>query len=71
MNTWSPPGRVQAEYVAKARAQDRAFGLAQAAPGSGFSGHNSTIGLIQLQLNAVAPVRVAVVGLGALGYPYH
>ena len=53
---------MQAEYVSKARAQDRVFGLAQQAPGSGTSGPNSTIGPIERQLNAVAPVRVAVVG---------
>jgi hypothetical protein len=54
--------QVQAEYLRKARAQDRAFGLAQLAPGSSVSGPNSTIGPIERQLNSVAPIRVAVVG---------
>ena len=53
--------QVQAEYWSKARAQDRAFGLAQLAPGSGPSGANSTIGPIERQLNSVAPVCIAVV----------
>jgi hypothetical protein len=53
---------VQAEYWSKARAQDRAFGLAQLAPGSGPSRANSTIGPIERQLNSVAPVCIAVVG---------
>jgi len=69
--TYYAPGRsgvnkrarqVQAEYWSKARAQDRAFGLAQLAPGSGPSGANSTIGPIERQLNSVAPVCIAVVG---------
>ena len=54
--------QVHAEYLSKARAQDRAFGLAQLAPGSSSSGPNSTIGPIERQLNSVVPACAAAVG---------
>lgn len=49
------------EYVSKARAHDRAFGLAQLAPG-GVGAPNVTIGPIEAKYNSVAPVRGAVIG---------
>lgn len=49
------------EYVSKARAHDRAFGLAQLAPG-GVGAPNATIGPIEAKYNSVAPVRGAVIG---------
>ena len=46
------------EYLRKARALDRAFGLAQAGAGT----EDATIGPIEAKYRSVAPVRGAVVG---------
>ncbi|MGA1354560.1 MAG: hypothetical protein ACO32I_07295, partial [Candidatus Limnocylindrus sp.] len=70
--TWYPRGAhdganrrertLEGEYLAKARALDRRFGLAQAAPGGGSRMPNVTIGPIEAKYLSVAPVRGAVIG---------
>jgi len=69
-NTWYPPGaydgvarresRLHTEYLAKARALDRKYGLAQ--PGTAPNSANQTIGPIESKYLSVAPVRGVVVG---------
>jgi hypothetical protein len=69
-NTWYPSGaydgvarresRLNNEYLAKARALDRKYGLAQ--PGTAPGSANLTIGPIESKYLSVAPVRGVVVG---------
>jgi len=45
---------LEAEYLRKARAQDRVFGLAL--PGPHLNGPNASIGPIETKLNTVKPI---------------
>ncbi|KAJ1632085.1 hypothetical protein T492DRAFT_868820, partial [Pavlovales sp. CCMP2436] len=51
---------LEAEYLRKARAQDRVFGLAL--PGPRLNGPNASIGPIEAKLNPVKPIRGIVIG---------
>ncbi|KAJ1630556.1 hypothetical protein T492DRAFT_871554, partial [Pavlovales sp. CCMP2436] len=51
---------LEAEYLRKARAQDRVFGLAL--PGPHLNGPNASIGPIEAKLNTVKPIRGIVIG---------
>ena len=65
-NAALPPGvarrakPLEAEYLRKARAQDRVFGLAL--PGPHLNGPNASIGPIEAKLNTVKPIRGIVIG---------
>ncbi|KAJ1636753.1 hypothetical protein T492DRAFT_861083 [Pavlovales sp. CCMP2436] len=51
---------LEAEYLRKARAQDRVFDLAL--PGPHLNGPNASIGPIEVKLNTVKPIRGIVIG---------